>query len=317
MRIFLILLFSSFFLVSFSQKEEKRSKKKSKSTETENKLLKGMQLQPSGYYFRSIVKSKSNRPTQIGDVVFINQKIFTDDDSLIYDSNTMLAEGEYAALKIFEPTYKGDVFEILAGLREGDSVSFALRIDEMFDKYYKEPVPEFFQKNKFFVYFVRMDSVIDKEIVAKKEQEQLIMEQQMDALYQMIEDSTLAAYIKENEIKENRTESGLVYIEKIKGSGKNISIGDSVQVNYVGMLLDGTVFDSSIDRNETFEFEAGIGQVIPGWDEAILKMNEGSKATVILPSSLAYGPNGVDNVIPPYSTLMFQIEVLKVIKNKP
>lgn len=311
-----ILFILLFFCTTLVESQNKNSKKKVNSKPSEKKAFKGMQAMPSGYYFVSHRKSKSKRETQIGDVVFLTQTIFTDDDSLIFDSNSMLQDGEISALKIAEPSYKGDMYEILKGLRSGDSVSFALRIDSMFEKYYRQPVPEFFQKNEYFIYHVRIDSLIDKEIVSKKESEQMEIERQMNALYQMIEDSTLAAYLIQNNITESPTESGLYFLEKVKGSGMSVDVGDSVSVVYQGMFLDGTIFDSSLEKNETFSFVAGIGEVIPGWDESVLKMNQGSSATVILPSNLAYGPNGIDNAIPPYSTLLFRIDLVRVKKNK-
>jgi peptidylprolyl isomerase len=84
-----------------------------------------------------------------------------------------------------------------------------------------------------------------------------------------------------------------------------------VKVHYTGKLLDGTKFDSSVDRGEPFGFTLGKGQVIKGWDEGIGLMNVGGKATLIIPSSIAYGDRDM-GTIPPYSTLVFDVELLEV-----
>ncbi len=121
------------------------------------------------------------------------------------------------------------------------------------------------------------------------------------------------AYLQENNITVAPTASGLYYIETLEGTGATPLRGDKVEVNYTGKLLDGTVFDSSYDRNEPLEFTLGAGQVISGWEEGIALMKQGGKATMIIPSNLAYGPYG-RSTIPPYSTLVFEVELVKVSK---
>ena len=106
------------------------------------------------------------------------------------------------------------------------------------------------------------------------------------------------------------TESGLRYTVLSKGNGDSPNKGDLVKVHYKGQLLDETVFDSSYKRNEPIEFKVGIGQVIPGWDEGIMLLKKGDKARFVIPSNLAYGESGAGGVIPPNSTLIFEIELL-------
>ncbi len=108
------------------------------------------------------------------------------------------------------------------------------------------------------------------------------------------------------------TDSGLFYKITDSGKGKTPKKGQSVSVHYKGMLLDGTVFDSSYQRNEPITFPIGIGQVIPGWDEGILLLHEGDKARFVIPSELAYGSSGAGGVIPPNATLIFDVELVKI-----
>jgi len=107
-----------------------------------------------------------------------------------------------------------------------------------------------------------------------------------------------------------QTDSGLFYHIEKAGEGNQPAKGNSVKVHYKGELLDGTVFDSSFKRNQPIEFSLGVGQVIPGWDEGIALLNKGAKATLIIPSDLAYGAAGAGGVIPPDATLKFEVELV-------
>ena len=118
-------------------------------------------------------------------------------------------------------------------------------------------------------------------------------------------------YLSDNKIKDERRESGLVYVCNRKGSGTNASNGQSVTVHYTGKLMDGRVFDSSVERGEPISFVLGEGRVIKGWEEGVALMKKGERATLIVPFDLAYG-NRQMGVIPPYSNLVFDIEIIDI-----
>ena len=99
------------------------------------------------------------------------------------------------------------------------------------------------------------------------------------------------------------------YNRDIMGKGNMPKKGDRVKVHYTGYLLDGTKFDSSLDRGQPFEFTLGMGQVIQGWDKGIAIMRKGEKGTLIIPSELGYGERGSGR-IPPFSTLIFDVELI-------
>jgi FKBP-type peptidyl-prolyl cis-trans isomerase len=102
-------------------------------------------------------------------------------------------------------------------------------------------------------------------------------------------------------------------IEDIKvGTGEEAVAGKNVTVHYTGTLTDGTKFDSSLDRGTPFTFSLGSGEVIPGWDQGVAGMKAGGKRKLTIPPSLGYGEQGAEGVIPPNSTLIFEIELLKV-----
>ena len=107
-----------------------------------------------------------------------------------------------------------------------------------------------------------------------------------------------------------KTESGLFYNITKGGTGLSPSKGSKVSVHYKGSLIDGTVFDSSYQRNEPIEFSVGIGQVIKGWDEGIMLLKKGASARFVIPSDLGYGAQGAGANIPPNSTLIFDVELI-------
>lgn len=121
-------------------------------------------------------------------------------------------------------------------------------------------------------------------------------------------------FLAENKGKEGVkvTPSGLQYLVEKEGTGAQPSAEDEVTVHYTGRLLDGTVFDSSVNRGEPATFP--LNRVIPGWTEGVQLMKEGAKYVFFIPSDLAYGPQGVPNAIPPHSTLIFEVELIKVNK---
>ena len=123
------------------------------------------------------------------------------------------------------------------------------------------------------------------------------------------------AFLSENAKREGIkvTESGLQYEVLESGKGDSPKASDNVEVHYTGKLIDGTVFDSSVERGVPASF--GVTQVIPGWVEALQLMHEGDKWRLYIPSDLAYGPNGAGGVIGPNMKLKFADDLLRVIKN--
>ena len=118
-------------------------------------------------------------------------------------------------------------------------------------------------------------------------------------------------YLTDNKIKAKKLDSGLVYVCNRKGSGECAAAGQTITVHYTGKLMDGRVFDSSVERGEPISFVLGNGSVIKGWEEGVALMKKGEKATLIIPFDMAYG-NRQTGIIPPYSNLVFDIEIIDI-----
>lgn len=147
------------------------------------------------------------------------------------------------------------------------------------------------------------------------EEAQKMIQDYLNDLQKKAEESAKAAgkqFLEENKKNADvrETASGLQYVVEKEGEGAQPTAEDEVTVHYTGRLLDGTVFDSSVNRGEPATFP--LNRVIPGWTEGVQLMKEGAKYTFFIPSDLAYGPQGIPNVIPPHSTLVFEVELIKV-----
>ncbi|MDX2189769.1 MAG: FKBP-type peptidyl-prolyl cis-trans isomerase [Bacteroidota bacterium] len=261
------------------------------------------------YYF-----TKNDGPkAKSGDFITVHFSYKTSKDSVLRDT---WKEGTPIQVVVQEPTFKGGLEEGLQMLAAGDSVSFQINADSLFQKTFMAPRPDFIDSASYLTFTMKVIKIQGKEEF-QKEQEKAMAErrQQMEAMMaaqRVVDDSLIKNYLTANKLTAKSTESGLYYIINKKGKGANPEKGNKVSVGYKGMLLDGSVFDESKGNN--FEFTLGVGMVIPGWDEGIALLNPGSKATLIVPSTLGYGPMPMGDKIPANSVLVFDVELSKVTK---
>jgi FKBP-type peptidyl-prolyl cis-trans isomerase len=252
----------------------------------------------------SYVMHKSNKgpKLKLEDVVTLNLKYITSKDSLVFDSWKM---GKPIQLKIAKASFKGDLMDGLTLLTVGDSASFLINADSLFTKTFGAPRPAFIDSSSFLNFTVK---IISTTTDAALKAEELKAEKENA----MKENEVIAKYIADKQITPSKSSSGLMYIITEPGSGEQAQAGKTVKVHYTGRLLDGTKFDSSLDRNDPIEFKLGQGMVIKGWDEGLALLKVGGKALLIIPSNLAYGSRGAGGVIPPFSPLTFEVELVSV-----
>ena len=252
----------------------------------------------------SYVMHKSNKgpKLKLDDVVTLNLKYITSKDSIVFDSWKM---GKPIQLKIAKSSFKGDLMDGLTLLTVGDSASFLINADSLFTKTFGAPRPAFIDSSSFLSFTVK---VISTTTDAALKAEELKAEKENA----MKENEVIAKYIADKQMTPSKSSSGLMYIISEPGTGEQAQAGKTVKVHYTGRLLDGTKFDSSLDRNDPIEFKLGQGMVIKGWDEGIALLKVGGKALLIIPSNLAYGSRGAGGVIPPFSPLTFEVELVSV-----
>ena len=192
-------------------------------------------------------------------------------------------------------------------MHKGDSASFIVDIDSSFVNLFGyNTLPPQFSSTDIMRFEVRLDDFYPES----------------EFRFRMIENikknypaetekaaSELNAYLEKNGVVAQPTSTGLYYVKTQDGTGEKPSKGSTVKAHYTGYLLDGTVFDTSIERGEPIEFVLGVGQVIPGWDEGIAMMSKGEKAVLYIPYYLAYGDRDLA-VIPPFSNLVFEVELI-------
>jgi FKBP-type peptidyl-prolyl cis-trans isomerase len=245
-------------------------------------------------------------------------------DSLIVDSKSVSQDGSgYTKFLMPKTSFVGSLEDGMAMMSKGDSAAFILSADSFFLKTMRmNELPKQFKPGEKLKAVIKIkDVILKKDLEANQKQQQAEQEKMMKEA-EGKEKESLDKYLADNKVTVKPTESGLYFIETKKGSGAKPKVGDEVEVNYAGRLLDGKLFDTSIEsvaKAENvfnpqrpygpFKFILGQGQVIKGWDEAIGLMSKGGKAKIILPSNIAYGPNG-GGPIPPFAPLTFEVELV-------
>lgn len=264
--------------------------------------------------FYKIYTPNTGEKAKLNDVVTFNFIQKTDKDSVLFSSYTA---GRPAQAKIQESRALGDMMDVFPLLAVKDSALVRFPADSIF-KGHEEARPPFFPKGSFLNFIIKIEKVQSlNDAIAERNAE---LEKQKQA-----EATDRDKYIAAQGLKPLTTASGLKYIITSPTAKRKPLTGDTVFVNYTGKTLSGKVFDTSNEATaraagvyqqgrpyEPLNFVLGQHRVIQGWDEGLLLLNEGSKAFFIIPSEIGYGPDGNGPAIPGYSTLLFDIELVKI-----
>ncbi|MDD7276640.1 MAG: FKBP-type peptidyl-prolyl cis-trans isomerase [Bacteroidales bacterium] len=260
---------------------------------------KGYQATDNGLYYRLFTNNGGENP-QIGDLLELTMSCSVNDTVVILPLTKNI-------IPMTEPSFWSDFVEGFSMMHKGDSASFIVDIDSSFVNLFGyNTLPPQFNSTDIMRFEVRLDDFYPES----------------EFRFRMIENikknypaetekaaSELNAYLEKNGVVAQPTSTGLYYVKTQDGTGEKPSKGSTVKAHYTGCLLDGTVFDTSIERGEPIEFVLGVGQVIPGWDEGIALMSKGEKAVLYIPYYLAYGDRDL-GVIPPFSNLVFEVELI-------
>jgi FKBP-type peptidyl-prolyl cis-trans isomerase len=258
----------------------------------------GFKEAKSGLLYKFYTKG-DGRKAEIGDYLKVELRYKTTEDSLLFDGS-----GKTIPLELVEPVFAGDINEALAMMSKGDSATFIIRADSfLIRNAHLNRLPDFIDKKSRIIFDIKM-----LDVQSVKELEQANEKARREGLKKEEED--INDYILKNNIAVNPDENGLYFITLRKGKGNLAKRGQHVFVHYVGKFLNGKVFDSSYSRGKPIEFELGRGYVIKGWEDGISKMRKGGKAIFLIPSELGYGAGR--GQIPPYTPLLFEVELIDV-----
>jgi len=283
----------------------------------------GFKQSPGGLLY-NIHSTKGNPIIQTGDFVFLNMVVKNDGDSVMYSTYD---SGQLQHLVMPKPQSKADIISGLMLLAEGDSATIKIPADSAFKK---GPRPPGFKGN-FIVYDIKIEKVIARGKLSEKIFADRINDygnHMMEGLRKQ-EPAKITNYIAHEKLNVTKTADSLFYQITKPGAGPNAAPNDTVVINYVGRFLNDKIFDTSIkdtavsqkkyDAGHPYKpihIVAGAHQVIPGWDEALLLLNKGAQATVVLPSKLAYGANGMQ-IIGPFTPISFTIQIVDIIHPNP
>jgi FKBP-type peptidyl-prolyl cis-trans isomerase FkpA len=262
-----------------------------------DKLDKGRKQTAEGLQYEMIV-DENGRKAKIGDYLTLHLVVSTEKDSVL---NSTYKNGGPLTAKLLLPPMKGGLEDGFQLMSAGDSANFYISIDSLMKGQPEESRPKFFPKGSFVKYRVKMLKVLDSAAAVGEQQK------------------SMDNYGKKKGLSLMKTASGLRYAITTLGSGPKANPGDTIQVHYAGTLLEsGKEFDNSRKRGEEpFTFPVGMGMVIPGWDEGLLLLPAGSKATLVIPPGLAYGDRGAPgSPIGANAALVFDVEVMKIIPAK-
>jgi FKBP-type peptidyl-prolyl cis-trans isomerase len=268
---------------------------------------------PSGYKYTLVTKGSGNE-AKAKDFVYFTAKVTSDGGKLLNE----IKEGpQMPSLQIPETFATGKeanpILEMISKARVGDVYQMIMPMDSIPQK--SPEMAEF----KHLVYDIKIIKVLSEEDNKKYvEAQQAEMQakvaanmEKLPAIEELVK-TTLADY-KAGKLETKSLPSGLKYYIVKEGEGANAADGQTVSVHYYGTLMDGTMFDNSFQRGQTFQFPVGSGQVIKGWDEGFTQLNKGAKAFLFIPSALGYGPDGSPPAIPADAELMFYVELDEIV----
>lgn len=271
---------------------------------------KGYTQTDTGLYYKLQMIGDGKRKPSIGDFLQLIITYKTEKDSVFLDSYSSNDMG-MVILPFNHSSFEGSFEEGLGIMNEGDSVSFIVDAENLFFKFFKTRLPLFLSRGSVVKMDVKLHRILDqKQYAAELEKyEQIVEDRDIEEQRRMhtFLDTVPVKFVSLNE---------LYYFPIKQGVGGNPEKGDLIKVHFTGSFLNGKIFESTYDRRQPMEYTWGEQeQVIRGLEIAISLLNEGAKGKFIIPSHLAYGEAGSSTgIIPPYTTVLYEVELLNLTK---
>jgi FKBP-type peptidyl-prolyl cis-trans isomerase len=261
------------------------------------------QKHEKGFTYISHERSEYGLSPRVSDVVILNLKITAPNDSILEQANNVV-------MQIQQPAHKGGSIEdALMFMHRGDSMTFFINALDFYTHSRMSPAPQHFATDGVLRFDIKMTDVMSM----KKFEEMRRVKLSSGFLE---EREFLENYL--DKISKNRTEldSMLFYVPERNGIGPKIKMGDLVTMHYLAYFLDGKLFGNTYKNQSPFVITVGDNSLIEGLSKALIGLQEKSKGRVIIPSYMAYGEAGVKDMIPPFSSLIFDIEILSILPKK-
>ena len=256
----------------------------------------------TGFKYRIITENPEGIAVIKGNILNLKLKYFTQTDSLLFNSENLFSKFR---VQVSDADEDGMMQDALKKLKTGDSASFIIPAENFYRKTKRDSIPSFIVPDENLRFEVKIIDIVSEHQL-NKEYKQYMLKKEAE------EKQILKEYITAENITQKPTVSG-IYIIKLKtGKGYKAEIGKKVTINFTGSFINGKIFDSSIDKGKPVTFILGNEHVIPAWNEAIQSMKVGDKIKLIAPSETAYGQEGLQNYVPPFSTLIYEIKLLNV-----
>lgn len=261
------------------------------------------EVSETGLMYKIVDNNRNTgRKPKVGDVLELRYSYETESGNVLFNSSE--SERKYMKKLEFPAHTGGSIEDGLSMLQEGDSALFKIQAGNflLFSEKYGH-LPTGVDTFDPIIVKVRLVDIMDENEI------DLYMSSRYHTSEEQ-ESEILKDYIAKSNIEATPTASGLYFIEKNVGDGKTIKNGDFVTLNYTLTLVDGSLVETTLGQ-APMSYVVGRERFIEGWEEAVRKMSKGTTATVIIPSKLAYGAEGKGNILP-YSTLIFEIEIIDV-----
>jgi FKBP-type peptidyl-prolyl cis-trans isomerase len=255
----------------------------------------GLKQTSTGLKYQINKVSQDTSKPRTGDWITFNMRYTAKvhgKDTMLFDSKTGL-KGEPVRIELPPSDFRGDLYEGIRMLSPGDSGMFAIDSDSLFLKTFRMPKrPEMIDSNTAICFYIHLISADSRDKLEKTE------------------GILLQKYISDNQITVQPTASGIYIVKSVESKEMKIDTGCQVKLQFVVSLIDGKQIFSSLERPEPIKIQYGQKFDTPGMQEAVGAMKKGEKAKIIVPSKMAFGEKGRGSLVPPYATLIYDVEIV-------
>lgn len=255
-----------------------------------------------GFKFKMISENSEGVAISNDDVLTLELKYYSQSDSLLFNSDELPAKFR---VQVNDSKTDGILQDALKMMKTGDSASFIIPAKDFYKKTKHESIPTFILPTENLRFEIKIIDIVS-QYQLNNEFKQYVLIKEAE------EKKNLKEYLSVENIEQEPTLSGIFIIKLKTGKGEKAENGKTVTINFVGKYINGKIFDSSLDKGKPLTFVLGDEHVIPAWNEAIRTMRVGDKIKLIAPSETAYGSEGIENYVPPFTTLIYEIKLLKV-----